>query len=97
VHLNLGLSWRFGRGSDARAEQHLFELMRGIDEQGSLRAAAQQMKLSYRHAWALVQRWSDAFGQPLVKLERGRGAKLTALGHKLLWAERTMTARLGHN
>jgi putative molybdopterin biosynthesis protein len=80
-----------------RAEQHLFELMTGIDKRGSLRAAGQLMQLSYRHVWALVQRWSDAFGQPLVRLERGHGAKLTALGHKLLWAERTMTARLGHN
>jgi molybdate transport repressor ModE-like protein len=76
-------------------EQHLFELMRGVDEHGSLCTAARHTRLSYRHAWALVQRWSKAFGQPLITLERGRGAKLSVLGHKLLWAERRLTARLG--
>lgn len=94
MNLRLELCWRLGQASDARMEPRLFELLRGIEELGSLRAATQQMKLSYRHTWALVRRWSEAFGQPLVTLERGRGAKLSVLGHKLLWAERRLTARI---
>lgn len=47
-------------------EPRLFELLKGIEKFGSLRAAAQRTKLSYRHAWAMVRRWSEAFGQPLV-------------------------------
>jgi len=94
MNLQVELCWRLGQGDDLRLEPRLFELLSGIEEQGSLRAAADEIRLSYRHAWALVQRWSAAFGQPLVTLERGRGAKLSALGHKLLWAERRLTARL---
>jgi putative molybdopterin biosynthesis protein len=34
------------------------------------------------------------FGEPLVKLSRGRGAELTEFGQKLLWAEQLVQARL---
>ena len=41
-----------------------------------------------------MARWSAFFGSPLVLLEQGRGARLTPLGEKLLWAEARARARL---
>lgn len=75
-------------------EMLLFGLLDGIHREGSLRAAAKHVGLSYRYAWGLLGRWGEQFGQPLAVLEQGRGANLTALGEKLLWAQQRVQARL---
>jgi putative molybdopterin biosynthesis protein len=75
-------------------EMLLFGLLDGIHREGSLRAAAKHIGLSYRYAWGLLGRWGEQFGQPLAVLEQGRGAKLTPLGEKLLWAQQRVQARL---
>ncbi len=93
MNLHLELCWQFD-AAGLRLEPRLFELLRGIEKLGSLHAAAQQTKISYRQAWALVRRWSTVFGRPLVKMERGRGTSLLPLGHKLMWIEQRLTARL---
>src|SRR5262249_8230606 len=49
---------------------------------------------SYRHLWNLTAQWSRFFSGPLVQFRRGHGAKLTALGEKLLWAEERIEASL---
>jgi molybdate transport repressor ModE-like protein len=87
-------SWLPGQDAAKSAEQQLFGLLEGIHRDGSLRAAAQQVNLSYRYAWGLIGRWSEHFGQPLVVMEQGRGAHLSPLGTKLLWAQQRVQARL---
>jgi molybdate transport repressor ModE-like protein len=87
-------SWVFESESGERVESQLFVLLRGIEEHGRLTAAARQAGLSYRHAWDLVGRWSRFFGTPLAEMQRGRGARLTALGARLLWAEQRSEASL---
>ena len=72
----------------------LIPLLAGIHETGTLAAACERTGDSYRHAWGLLQRGRQAFGAPLVIGSRGRGAKLTGLGDKLLWAEKRVAARL---
>jgi putative molybdopterin biosynthesis protein len=52
------------------------------------------MNLSYRHVWGLAGKWQTIFGRPLVEMKRGRGARLSTLGEKLLWAEQRVRARL---
>jgi putative molybdopterin biosynthesis protein len=59
-------------------------LLRAVERSGSLAAAAREVGLSYRHVWNLFARWQRALGRPLALLERGRGARLTPLGAKLL-------------
>ncbi|MCW5625369.1 MAG: helix-turn-helix transcriptional regulator [Burkholderiales bacterium] len=73
----------------------LFAMLNAIHETGKLTAAATQVGLSYRHAWNLVDGWNGFFGTPLVRFERGKGAFLTPLGERLLWAEQRVGARLG--
>lgn len=79
-----------GGGLSARA----IALLVQVQQHGSLQAAAKALGLSYRHAWDVVQH-SEAYCQaPLVRMERGKGSQLTALGEKLVWADRRLAASL---
>lgn len=78
LHFTQGLT--FGRGKA--------DLLRLIDEQGSISAAGRAMNMSYRRAWALVEEMNSAFNQPLVDSSRGGakggGAQLTPTGRQML-------------
>jgi len=64
------------------------ELLELIDETGSLSDAASTMGMSYRYAWGMVRRVSEAAGGPVVKSVRGGSTgghtMLTPLGRHLL-------------
>ena len=64
------------------------QLLNLIAETGSLRKAAQEMGMSYRHAWGVIREMNEAAGKNLVVSERGgsRGGSttLTPLAEKLL-------------
>jgi len=77
-----------------RPLHQLIELLTAVDEAGQLAAAAKRLDVSYRYAWELVRGGGRIFGAPLVAMTRGRGAVLTPLGEKLLWANRRIAARL---
>lgn len=87
-------AWSFRDESGHRLDPQLFVLLNGIHEQGKLTAAAKAMGISYRHSWNLLNQWAAFFGCDLVELEKGKGAKLTSLGEKLVWAEQRVVARL---
>lgn len=87
-------TWLFISETGERVDPRLFVLLRAIHETGKLTLAAARAKLSYRYAWDLLAKWSQFFGSPVVKMERGKGAELTPLGAKLLWAEQRSDARL---
>ena len=72
----------------------LVPLLIAIRRFGSLAAAARDVGYSYRHVWSLLGDWNERMGQPLVELERGRGAHLTPLALKLLELEERARARL---
>jgi putative molybdopterin biosynthesis protein len=91
----LGYSWLLGDEAAPHVDAPLFAVLYGILTTGSLQQAAREVGLSYRYAWGLMQRWERLFGQPLALLQRGRGARLTAFGEKLVWAEQRVRARLG--
>ncbi|WP_104203049.1 substrate-binding domain-containing protein [Billgrantia saliphila] len=88
-------AWSFTDESGNRLDPQLFGLLQGIHRSGKLTAAAVEAGISYRHAWNLLNRWADFFGVALVELQKGRGARLTPLGDKLLWARQRVAARLG--
>jgi len=72
----------------------LVPLLAAIQRLGSLAAAAREVGYSYRHVWNLLGDWNRRMGQPLVELERGRGARLTPLALKLLEMQERARARL---
>ncbi len=72
----------------------LLKLCESINELGNLAAACRHIGVSYRHGWGVMQEATRMFQSPVADLERGRGATLTALGEKLLWANKRINARL---
>jgi putative molybdopterin biosynthesis protein len=87
-------AWRFESETGERVDPRLFELLRAIHEHGPLTVAANRAGVSYRFAWDLLRDATAFFGSPLVHMERGRSARLTTLGDKLLWAEQRSDAGL---
>jgi putative molybdopterin biosynthesis protein len=93
LHISFGLSWFYGDKDRQAIEGALLRLLGAIKEQGSLKSAAGEIRLSYRHAWGLLKKWETEFNSPLVVLQRGRnhGASLTPLGEKLLNAHLSLS------
>jgi len=74
-------------------------LLELIGEGASLRKAAAEMKMSYRHAWLLLQAAQAIFGAPLVETAvggvAGGGSRLTALGREVMRRYRAAEKRAG--
>src|SRR5260221_8424247 len=85
--IDLTTRWLTGEGLSPRHGQVLLGLLAALSRAASLREAAHAAGLSYRHAWGLLGVGARALGAPLVDMQRGRGARLTAYGRKLLEAD----------
>lgn len=97
MHINrivIKPAWIVSSEAGDHFEPQLFPLLRAIHETGKLTRAVELVEISYRHGWDLLVKWSAIFGSELVTMQRGRGARLTALGEKLLWAEQRTEASL---
>lgn len=94
MKIQLAIRWCYQGRNNEEIDPELFTLLRLIHEQGSLRSAAESAGLSYRHAWGLIRHWTSCISRPIVQMERGRGARLTDVGEKLLWAEQMINNRL---
>ncbi len=81
-HIRLWLEsptgFKFGQGTA--------ELLRRIEQDGSLRKAAISMGMSYRRAWGRLKRTEEDLGQALVCKPGGNkaGYRLTEMGERLL-------------
>src|SRR3954452_19961195 len=91
--MKLGLDFAWKLASEA-PDPALPALLRAIERSGSLAAAAREVGFSYRHVWNLFAKWERALGKPLARFERGRGARLTPLGAKLLELEEQARQRV---
>lgn len=87
-------NWQLQAQDGDAVAQRLINLLVGIHECGSLAGACTRGEISYRYAWGILQRGQKIFGSPLVTASRGTGARLTALGEKLVWADKRISARL---
>jgi molybdate transport repressor ModE-like protein len=87
-------AWRFEAESGEQVDPRLFTLLKAIHADGKLTLASKQAGVSYRSAWDMLKNATSFFGSPLVEMERGKGAQLTTLGEKLLWAEQRSNAGL---
>ena len=90
------LGYDLGRAdADPRALHHpLMAMLEAIHATGSISAAARRLGHSYRHVWGELKRWEAELDHALVIWAKGRPARLTPFGAKLLWAERRVLARL---
>ena len=71
---------------DATFGKGVATLMRGVEETGSLNAAAKRIKMAYSKAWRIVKEAEAGFGFLLINRDGARGSTLTKEGAKLLSA-----------
>ena len=78
----------------ARLGPGKIDLLEAIAESGSIRAAGNRLRMSYRRAWSLVAELNRMFAEPLVTAEAGGrgggGARLTPLGREIIRRFRRM-------
>ena len=87
--------WRFTQERDSRSMLVMLDFLYEIHATGKITRAAERAQVSYRHAWNLIEKWSEFFATPLVERRQGRGTTLTTFGEKLVWAGQRLQARLG--
>jgi molybdate transport repressor ModE-like protein len=95
LEIEIETVWRFRKEGSQQTVVLMLGVLDEIRKTGKITSAANDVHLSYRHVWNLIEQWSDFFGTPLVETRRGKGSKLTAFGEKLVWAGQRMQARLG--
>jgi molybdate transport repressor ModE-like protein len=92
--IELEASWLAAEGLPRERGRMLMQLLAALAGAASLREAARALGVSYRHAWGLLGEGARTLGAPLVDMGRGRGARLTPLGCKLLDADAQVRAAL---
>ena len=90
-------AWLAGRDFARERGRTLLRLLGELAQSGSLREAADRAGVSYRSAWDALGDGARLFGAPLVEMQRGRRASLSALGRKVLAADERVRERLGEH
>jgi molybdate transport repressor ModE-like protein len=88
-------AWLAGRDLPRERGRALLRLLAELAEANSLREAARRADLSYRSAWDALAGGARVFGAPLVDMQRGRRARLSALGRRVLDADERVRSALG--
>jgi putative molybdopterin biosynthesis protein len=86
--------WNLEGESAETLDARLLPLLKAIAASASLAAAVADCQISYRAGWGLLREYRRKLGEPLVLLERGRGASLTPSGKRLIGADTAATRRL---
>ena len=94
IRIKLVQQWTTTNAGPIDLDERLLPALEAIQATGSISKAATKLEVSYRFLWGLILRWGDLLGSSLALLERGRGAKLTLFGEKLLWADKRIAARM---
>jgi molybdate transport repressor ModE-like protein len=88
-------AWLAGKDFPRERGRALVRLLEALARSASLRDAARTAGLSYRSAWGLLGDGAHLFGAPLVDMQRGKPARLSALGRSVLAADERVRAALG--
>jgi molybdate transport system regulatory protein len=74
------------------------ELLKEIIQSGSLSGAAKKMKISYQHAWNMIDQMNRVAPEPLVNMQRGGanggGAEISVYGERILREYRQIEAQV---
>jgi molybdate transport repressor ModE-like protein len=89
------VSWLAAQGLAREQGRALVRLLEALARSSSLRDAARACGISYRYAWGLLGTAGRSLGAPLVDMARGRGARLSSLGRRVLEADACIRRELG--
>ncbi len=87
LHVKLAYTFARAGGLRMQLENPLFDILSAIHATGSVGQAATRLALSYRHVWGELKRWEATLDAGLIVWERGKRARLSPFGEKLLFAE----------
>jgi molybdate transport repressor ModE-like protein len=87
LEITFDTGWFTAPGLTQERARALVGLLRELEQSSSLREAARARGVSYRYAWGVLGDATQAFGTPLVEMQRGRGARLSALGRRVVQAD----------
>ncbi|MET0962847.1 MAG: substrate-binding domain-containing protein [Noviherbaspirillum sp.] len=93
LHISLGYTFSSEPSAGTQLDNPLFAILAAIHRCGSVAQATQQLGLSYRHVWGTLKNWEAQLGAELVIWNRGKRARLSGFGEKLLFAEQRAKAR----
>ncbi len=94
MKISPSLVWKLEGDADETLDARLMPLLRAIATSRSLSAATSECGISYRSAWGMLRDYQRKLGEPLVLLERGRGARLSPSGEVLMDLDNTAKRRL---
>ena len=94
--LHVKLAYTFDRcaGMRTQLDNPLFDILSAIHASGSVGQAAARLQMSYRHVWGELKKWETALASSLIVWERGKRARLSPFGEKLLFAEQRARMRV---
>lgn len=89
LHLNYKI-WFSDKDGKGIMGDGKWQILKAIDETGSLKAACDKLEITYRRTWNDLKQIEKSIGKPLLESTRG-GAdggsmKLTPIGKKLIQA-----------
>lgn len=88
-------AWLSGAGLSRERGRAVLRLLAELERSSSLREAARAVGMSYRFAWGTLGDAARLFGGPLVDMQRGRGARLSPLGRRVVEIDARVRAQLG--
>jgi putative molybdopterin biosynthesis protein len=94
LHVQLGYTFTQTTSERPQLDNPLFDILSAIHSTGSVAQTAQHLGLSYRHVWGALKKWEDTLGSELILWERGKRARLSGFGEKLLFAEQRAKTRV---
>ena len=94
LHVKLAYTFARDGGMRLQLENPLFDILSAIHASGSVGQAAARLQLSYRHVWGELKRWEATLDAGLIVWERGKRARLSPFGEKLLFAEQRARMRV---
>lgn len=97
VSIQFDTAWLSGPELSRDRGRALLLLLGALDRSSSLREAARAAGVSYRFAWDTLAAGSRLFGMPLVDMSRGRAARLSSLGRKLVRIDERVRASLSEH
>lgn len=88
--LTLRAGWSLQHNGETLLGEELVLLLRSVERERTLTAAARNAGMSYRKAWDLMGKAQGMLGAPVVEMSRGRGSRLTPLGEAITRLDRLL-------